>query len=230
MHNFCTYLTIYKGNQLPPFYIGSTYVERIKHGYRGSVSSIEYKNIWKRELKNHPELFKTIILTYHLTRGEATEKEAQFQKQLKVISNPLYMNKVIIDRNGVWYQPSEEIRKKWSTNRTGAGNPNYGRRYKLDEQARANISKGHIGLIRSETHRKNLSKALLGHPTSQQTKDKIRQSRSIIKWQITTPTNEIFIIQNLKHWCEQNFINGRSALTNLTQKGRYKKYIALKVN
>ena len=55
---YCTYLTVYTGNKLPPFYIGSTSVDNISKGYRGSVLSKNYKSIWKQELHSHPDLFK----------------------------------------------------------------------------------------------------------------------------------------------------------------------------
>jgi hypothetical protein len=38
---YCVYLTIYKGNNLPPFYIGSTSIDKIDGGYHGSVMSEE---------------------------------------------------------------------------------------------------------------------------------------------------------------------------------------------
>ena len=60
---YCTYLTIYKGNKLPPFYIGSTSVDKINTGYHGTVSSKKYKDIYKQELITNPQIFKTKILT-----------------------------------------------------------------------------------------------------------------------------------------------------------------------
>ena len=64
MKEYCTYLTVYSGSMLPPFYIGYTTVSNIKNGYHGSILSKRYKEIYREELENHPELFKTIILTY----------------------------------------------------------------------------------------------------------------------------------------------------------------------
>lgn len=75
---YCTYLTVYYGNKLPSFYIGSTSVKNIQKGYRGTVSSLEYKSVWKLELKHNPQLFKTIILSTHYTRKEAFIKELFF--------------------------------------------------------------------------------------------------------------------------------------------------------
>ena len=89
---YCTYLTIYTGNKLPPFYIGSTSIDNINKGYRGSVSSKKYMAIWKQEFAYHPELFKTIILTKHETRQEALDKEIVFHESLSVALNPMYIN------------------------------------------------------------------------------------------------------------------------------------------
>jgi hypothetical protein len=79
---YCTYLTVYKGNKLPPFYIGSTSVVKINNGYRGSVKSKKYKEIWKSELKNNPNLFTTKIVTIHDSRQEALDKEDLLHKKL----------------------------------------------------------------------------------------------------------------------------------------------------
>ena len=56
---YCVYLTTYKGNKLPPFYIGSTQVVQVERGYHGSVRSKKYEMMWKSELINNPHLFKT---------------------------------------------------------------------------------------------------------------------------------------------------------------------------
>lgn len=90
---YCTYLTIYRGSLLPPFYIGFGRVSRIQEGYHGSVSSKAYKHIWLRELKKNPDMFETRIISLHETSREANERERQFQKRLGVVLNPLYINK-----------------------------------------------------------------------------------------------------------------------------------------
>ena len=97
---FCVYLTTYSGSKLPPFYIGSISVEEISKGYRGSVSSIKYKSIWNSELKDNPHLFKTKIISYHLTREEAFNKEEYFHRKLDVVRSPMYINLTIA--NGKW--------------------------------------------------------------------------------------------------------------------------------
>jgi hypothetical protein len=114
---FCTYLTIYSGNKLPPFYVGSTSVAKINSGYRGSVSSVEYKTIWKLELKDNPELFRTIIISRHDTRKEALEKENKLHKLIGVSNNTLYINKANAIPNG-----------QFGVNNTGINNPMYAKK------------------------------------------------------------------------------------------------------
>ena len=89
---YCTYLTTYSGNKLPMFYIGSTSITKIRNGYKGSVSSKEYKQIWEKELKENPHLFKTKIITLHSDRKLATEKENYFHIKMNVVKSTLYLN------------------------------------------------------------------------------------------------------------------------------------------
>lgn len=95
MSIYCTYLTIYKGSKLPPFYIGSTSIKNIEHGYRGSVKSKKYKNIWKEELNNNPFLFSTKIISTHISKQDALLKEYNFQVSLGVMNSPMYINEAV---------------------------------------------------------------------------------------------------------------------------------------
>jgi hypothetical protein len=96
MSIYCTYLTIYSGNKLPPFYIGYTTISNIKYrNYRGSVTSKMYKDIWKAELKDNPNLFRTIILQEHNNKKEAQDRELFLQRFFNVVHNPLYINRAI---------------------------------------------------------------------------------------------------------------------------------------
>lgn len=92
-NKFCVYLTIYRGNLMPPFYIGSTSVKNVKEeNYHGSVKSFAYGKQWNLESKNNPHLFETKILTLHHTRREALERENDLQSKLNVVHNALYIN------------------------------------------------------------------------------------------------------------------------------------------
>ena len=92
---YCTYLTSYSGNKLPPFYIGSSSIKKVHDGYHGSVASRKYKAIWKQELKEHPDLFKTKITSEHLTRDEALLRERKFHEALKVQNSEMYITSAL---------------------------------------------------------------------------------------------------------------------------------------
>lgn len=141
---------------MPPFYIGSSRIDRIHNGYRGSVSSKRYKSTWYRELKLNPHLFKTVILTYHSSRKEATIKESTFQTKLSVIQNPLYINLAIHTENNSVY----EHQAGWHAKDK---NPMYGRRHTKETKARMSASaKTRKRRPFSEEARKNMSKAQSG--------------------------------------------------------------------
>jgi hypothetical protein len=95
MKLFIVYLIMYQGNKLPPFYIGSTSLEKFNKGYSGSVSSKEYKTLWKTELRSNPHLFKRRIVSSYFTPEEAISAESRFHYVLRVNRNPLYTNKCI---------------------------------------------------------------------------------------------------------------------------------------
>ena len=108
---YCVYHTTYSGSLMPANYIGSTYVDRILiQNYHGSVASDRYRAIWKSEIKLHPELFKTVIVSYHDTRSNATCKERQIQKTLNVVKSDLFINRSYASINGfgdTTYTPEE---------------------------------------------------------------------------------------------------------------------------
>jgi len=113
---YCVYLTSYKGTKLPSLYIGSTNINRIQQGYRGSVSSKKWKSVWKEELKLHPEYFTIEILSYHNTRKEALEAELLYQKQHNVVLSEEYINESYAQIDGF---AGRDV--------SGSANPMYGR-------------------------------------------------------------------------------------------------------
>jgi hypothetical protein len=80
---------------LPPYYIGSTKVENIQKGYHGSVTSVEWKDVWTSEIKSNPHLFETIIIPdqYIETVDEAVELERKWQIIFDVVNSPLFINR-----------------------------------------------------------------------------------------------------------------------------------------
>jgi hypothetical protein len=186
---YCTYLTVYTGNKLPPFYIGSTSVDNvINKGYSGSVVSKTYMAIWKQELSDHPDLFKTIILTRHETREEAMERELIFQEAFSVARNPLYIN--MAHANGKFFtsgplapehkakigaakkgqKRSPETKAKMSAAKTGK------KREPFSPEHKANISAAQIGKklgARSPETKAKISAAMTGKKRGPQSPETI---------------------------------------------------------
>lgn len=90
---WCVYLTIYSGNKLPPFYLGSTSIKKIEKGYLGSVSSKLYEETWKTEIKENRHLFNIRILKTFEERKDALKYENHLQKSLCMSQNSLYINR-----------------------------------------------------------------------------------------------------------------------------------------
>jgi hypothetical protein len=122
---YCTYLTTYSGDKLPPLYIGSTSVEKINKGYHGSVESKKYKEIWLSELSENPHLFQTKILTTHSTREEALEEEVRYQLEHDVVRSPEYINMAVANKKFIFvdYDDSEYIKKISEAGRKRYKNP-----------------------------------------------------------------------------------------------------------
>jgi len=98
---FCVYHTTYSGELLPPNYIGSSSVDKVLNkNYHGTVTSKRYKSIWLSELKLHPELFSTVIVSYHDTRYNAIHKELQIQRIFNVVKSELFINRAYATKNG----------------------------------------------------------------------------------------------------------------------------------
>lgn len=165
---FCVYHTTYSGTLMPSNYIGSSSVDKvINKSYRGSVSSKKYKNIWLSELKLHPELFNTEIISYHDTRHNATWKELQIQRIFNVVKNPIFINMSYASPHGYFGMDnsgitlSDEHKKKQSDAAK--------RRPPLSMEIRLKISIAKKGNITSEETKLKQSVATKGKPKGPQT-------------------------------------------------------------
>lgn len=125
MSIYCVYLTTYSGNKLPPFYIGSSSKRRIESGYRGSVLSKKYKEIWKQELTDNPHLFKTRIICTYKSSEESREKELKLQKLLNVVHSDMYINMSFASPKGFF---GMDVSKE--------NNPNFGKIWNNEQRKR----------------------------------------------------------------------------------------------
>lgn len=97
---YCTYVTTYTGNKLPPFYIGSTSLAKISEGYKGSVRSKKWKTIYKEELKNFPEKFRIEVLKTFQDRTKALEYELELHIANDVVRSKWFFNESLATVNG----------------------------------------------------------------------------------------------------------------------------------
>jgi hypothetical protein len=165
MSIYCVYLTIYRGTKLPPFYIGSSSVEKVQNGYHGSVCSKQFKDIWKSELRFNPNLFETKIISTHSDRKEATLKERTFQKKVNAVRNPLYINQSFAAYDSFTDRDqSGKNNPMYGTSRKGEANPFYGQTHTEETLAKMR------GRKCSEANKKLYSKLKKGIPDSEETK------------------------------------------------------------
>ena len=163
-HKYCTYLTIYSGILLPPFYIGSSSIEKVQNGYNGSVSSKKYKEIYTKEQKENKHLFKTIIVKTSLTRTMSYAMELYLQKKDDVVKSDLFYNMALAIKNGYFGASME-----------GTSNPNYGK--KMSQEQKDKISKKLKGFPLSENTKSIMSKIRLNVPKSEEHKRNIGKAQ-----------------------------------------------------
>lgn len=188
---YCVYFTVYRGNKLPMFYIGSSNIIKINNGYHGSVKSKTYKQMWENEIENNPHLFKTKIISIHNTRQEALDKEHKLQKQLNVVKSTMYVNMALATKNGFFGRnTSKENHPLWG--RKGMNNPKFGKKCKsMSKNGRENISKNHADCSGSKNSR-------------------------AIKWKLTSPDNNEYVITGtLKQFCKEHKLGNQLLRQNL---------------
>ncbi len=164
---YVCYLVKYSGDKLPPYYIGSTSLKKIKNGYRGSVVSKRYSEIFKSEIKNNFNLFDYEILSEHVTREEALEEELRIQQELNVVKSNDYFNQSYAVINGMF---GRDV--------SGELNPMYGKQHL--ESSKKIISKKRGVKKRyeiTEEHRKIISSTHKNKIVSYETREKMSESK-----------------------------------------------------
>jgi hypothetical protein len=173
---FVVYITFYRGNKMPPFYIGYSTEGRVKRGYNGSVNSQKYKAIWRQERRDNPHLFKTVILQRFEIEQDAKDRERLIHLFFHVSNNSMFINQAIAN-NG--FQRStksqfkkghpvpEELRQKLRDLKTGT-KASIETRLK---QSLAGLARG----PRSEETKQRISESNMGHSVSEGTLQKMRR-------------------------------------------------------
>jgi hypothetical protein len=152
---YCVYITTYKGNKFGPNkYIGSSSSSKIKQGYKGSVASKEYCQIWEQEIKNNPHLFDVQIVSKHKTRKSALKAELKLQKKYNAVKSDQWLNKSEARINGFFGMDVK-----------GENNPMFGKSRKGEKhKGGENISDGlkkYYSTDRSFSHRNSAKQRML---------------------------------------------------------------------
>jgi hypothetical protein len=154
---YCTYVTIYRGNKLPPFYIGYSLTQKVEN-YHGSVTSKRFKETWKQELTDNPEAFKTVIISRHESRVEAVDKEQKLQRSLNILKKPeMYINRTIGRPIGSGKKGMRHKQPRPQSYRDGVAARRRG--MKMSEEQKKLISIANKGRILSTETRRKMSEA-----------------------------------------------------------------------
>lgn len=188
---YCVYITHYSGNLLPSNYIGSSTVNKINTGYRGSVTSKKYKSIWEIELKTNTQLFSTDIISTHDTRREATYKELQLQRIFNVVKSDLFVNMAYASVNGFFGRDTSGKNYPLFGKR-GILNPNYG---KSNNGASVKLKNKTF----SQESKDKMSNSAKGKPKSQ-----THRKAKMKKYKCISPENIIYNTSNLIEFCTIN--------------------------
>ena len=204
-NEFCVYITKYRGNKMPPLYVGSrATIDVLKNNYFGTVTSKQYKNIWKEELKLHPELFSIEIISTHVTRQEALDAEEQYQRKVNAVNSEQYINQSYANGkfSNLGKKASDETKQKMREARLGRkfteshkaalSLANKGKKLgtKLTEETKKKMSEAHTGKHtgdknnfygkkHSDETKKKISEAGKGRKHSEETKTRIGASRKL---------------------------------------------------
>lgn len=187
---YCVYLTSYSGNKLPQFYIGSTLISKVNSGYKGSVKSKKYKDIYKQEFIDNPHLFKTKIIATYYSRKKAQYKERIFQTKLNVVKSDMYINMTIAKDFG-WFGMCN---KKEDS-------PVFGKRWKKTPEQIENARKANIEAFSKKEYKEKISKLRKG---------KLPMSESK-KLELLAMYKEVFALYNSKPDLEYGYVrkNGK---------------------
>ena len=174
---YCTYLTVYYGNKLPLFYIGSTLIKHIESKYHGSVKSKKYKDIYRKELIENKHLFKTFIIKKYYSRKYAMFREKKLQEKLNVVKSEMYINLSIAKDFG-WFGMKVK----------GIHNPVYGKRWKKTPEQIENCRQTMLKVLAKQEYKEKISK---------QRKNKLPKSKKQIEQKIKV-YKEILELYNSK--------------------------------
>jgi hypothetical protein len=136
-NKYVVYITMYTGNLLPKWYIGSSTINNIENGYNGSVKSKKWKSTYDKEQRENKHLFKTKVVAKYDNHEAALTEELRLQKMHNAVTNDNYYNESYASKNGFF-----------GMDVSGENNPFYGRTH--SSESRLKIKKGLDKLVEFE--------------------------------------------------------------------------------
>lgn len=155
---------------MPKYYVGSSSLKKVAGGYRGSVASGEFVDVWNNEINTNPELFDTQIVSQHNSRKEALEAELKFQVYHGVVKSEEWINKSLAIPNGFF-----------GMDVSGKNNPMFGKsrrgeKHKGGENISAALKKFYSSEKSKPTKEKRSKKFVENNPSKNlQTMSKIKR-------------------------------------------------------
>ena len=188
---YCVYITIYSGSKMPSNYIGSSTVKALINGYRGSVRSKRYKDIWEQEIRNNPDLFNIQIISLHHTQREAIYKELTLQRMFNVVKSYDFINQSYAQPYGCYGmnmkgRPSPMKGRKHTPEAIRKGIESRQRNGTLicTDETKEKIRQKNKGVACPEERRKRISISLTGTKLSDERKKNIGDGQRKISQEI----------------------------------------------
>jgi hypothetical protein len=218
---YCVYLISYRGNKLPPFYVGSTSMEKLQNGYKGSVSSKIYGPIWRSEIKKRPDMFCIRPLSArYSSRDDAYDAEDRLLRALGAVRSSMYVNRRCAA--GLGYHPTGEDSHRHHVPHTAEALAKMSLVHTgktITPAHRQLISLVHSGKPKSAQHRERISASKLGKRATSITRAKMQASATGRKASEATKTKQSVIASGRSWWNN----NGQSTLARMCPGEGWKK-------
>jgi hypothetical protein len=157
----------------------------------------------KAEVRKPTDKSRIIYLKQNITEDEAIKHEIYMIDVFgrKDLGTGILRNKTNGGDGASGYKPDKEmclsISKRMKGNQFAKG-------YKHSLEAREKISRANKGRIYPEERNEKISISRIGHIVSEETKQKLREHNVKYLYEITSPESEIYITDNLNHFCKLN--------------------------
>lgn len=190
-------------------------------------------------MEEHAELHLALYLehgkvadwvAFHMLSGKTEEKELmriELCREARKNWKPTEEQRDNIRRAQLGKKHSKETRLKMSNSHKGK---------KFTKEHKDNLSKSRTGYKMSDEQKKKISQIQKGKELSEGTKKKISQALTdnplrVKTYEITDPSGEIYVISNMKKFCEEKGLDTRNmSLVARGKRKRHKGYSCVEIS